>query len=237
MSEPQNSQIEEIVRNDKEPIIIKDYNSLFMFLLQISLIPAMILIYIYNPGGTSEGSLFRNIFIIIPVMMYPYISAYIKSKGKRKIVLENGRIQFMHENIILEEILISEITDIKKTYSDIYHKSQYPSEFGKSAFFIVIPLFAYFIDWKFILIYPAIYGYLMFLKFIFHKLKDKEYTYRFYDAIIIYSGEKFINILPTTNQEFELVRDYFLTKDLGDIQDKKVYFEIGHMYEKIELGE
>ncbi|MCT7567741.1 hypothetical protein [Aliarcobacter butzleri] len=40
---------------DKEPIIIEDYNSLFIFLLNISLIPIIVYIYIYNPGGLDEG--------------------------------------------------------------------------------------------------------------------------------------------------------------------------------------
>ncbi len=227
---------EKIIKNyDKEPIIIKDFNSLFLFLLQMALIPIMILVYIYNPGGTSDDSLFRNIFIIIPAMMYPYTRAYFKSRGKRKILLTNDSIKFMHESIVIEEILISEITDIKKTYSDIYHRSQYPSELGKIGFFALIPLLAYFIDWKFLLIYPVVYGYLILAKFVFHKIKDKGYKYRFLDAIIVYSGKKFINILPVTNEEYEVVRNYFLAKNLGDIQDKKIYFEIGHLYDKIDL--
>ena len=90
---------------DKEPIILEDYNSLFAFLIHISFIPAMILIYIYNPGGTSSDSLFRNIFIILPAMMYPYISSYLKSKGKRKIIFDNNSIKFMHENIVIEDIV------------------------------------------------------------------------------------------------------------------------------------
>ena len=98
---------------DKEPIIIEDYNSLFIFLLNISLIPIIVYIYIYNPGGLDEGSLSRNI-VITSFFMSFFIRPYLKSKGKRKIVLTNNDIKFKHENKILEEIKLSEITDIKK---------------------------------------------------------------------------------------------------------------------------
>lgn len=40
---PENNQI---VNYDKNPIVIKDYNSLFIFLLNISLIPIIIYTYI-----------------------------------------------------------------------------------------------------------------------------------------------------------------------------------------------
>lgn len=42
---PENNQI---VDYDRNPIEIEDYNSLFIFLLNISLIPIIIYIYIYT---------------------------------------------------------------------------------------------------------------------------------------------------------------------------------------------
>lgn len=221
---------------DKEPIIIKDFNSLFMFLIMASMIPIMLYIYIYNPGGTSDDSLFRNIFIIIPIGMYPFINAYLKSRGKRKIFLTNDSIKFMHESIVIEEVELSEITDMKKTFSDIYHKSQNVTIlalFGLYTLFafIVISQKAYYL----LLVIPFFHICLVFVKYIFHKIKDKRYKYRFFDAVIVYSGEKFINILPVTNEEYEVVREYFLAKNLGDIQDKKIYFELmGHSFEKLK---
>ncbi|MCT7910655.1 hypothetical protein N5912_02320 [Arcobacter lacus] len=57
-----------------------------------------------------------------------------------------------------------------------------------------------------------------------------------FDSILVYSGDKFINILPITSKQFEEVRKYFLDNGLGDIQNKKIYFELmGHLYEKIDL--
>lgn len=64
------------------------------------------------------------------------------------------------------------------------------------------------------------------LKYIFHKIKDRSYTFRLFDSVIVFDGEKFINILPITNKDYEEVRNYFLVQGLGDIQNKKIYFEI-----------
>ncbi|MCT7616847.1 hypothetical protein N5U05_03760 [Aliarcobacter butzleri] len=225
---------------DKNPIEIKDYNTLFMFLVNISLIPVLIFIYInhkYNPGEISEASLYRNLFIIIPVAMSFYMIPYIKSRGKRKIVLTDTDIKFMHENKIIEEIKISEITDIKRTYIDIYHKSQELKSYQRFGLFIVFPFIAIVSNSYYILlIIPFMHIFLVITKYLFHKLKDENYKYKFFDAILVYSGDKFINILPITSKQFEEVRKYFLDNSLGDIQNKKIYFELmGHLYEKIDL--
>jgi len=58
---------------DKEPIVIEDYNPLFLALWTMSGIPLVIFIYIFNPGGTSSQSLSFNVFVIIPMLMFPYI--------------------------------------------------------------------------------------------------------------------------------------------------------------------
>lgn len=219
-----------------EPIIIKDYNSLFIFLLNISLIPIVMYIYIYNPGGLDEGSLFRNT-IIVSFFMGFFIRPYLKSKGKRKIVLTNNDIKFKHENKILEEIKLSEITDIKKTYIDLYHKSQVPNK--------LLLIFAYTISILFVISQKAYYLLLLILflhiflviaKYILHKMKDKNYKYRLFDAIIVYNNNKFINILPVTNTDYQKIRNYFLDKGFGDIQNKKIYFEITHSFERINLS-
>ena len=222
---------------DKEPIIIEDYNSLFLFLFMVSFLPLCIFVYIYNPFNVEKTDSFaRNLLIIIPLMIFPYMSSYFRAKGKRKIVLENRSIKFLHENILIEEIEVSKISEIKKTYSDIYHKSQYPNIFGKIGWFLAIPLLAYFFGYLVLLIFPGLYLYIVFLKYLFHKIKDKSYKFRLFDSVIIYDGEKFINIFTITNKDYEDVRNYFLTQGLGDIQNKKIYFEIGHLNDSIEIN-
>ncbi len=126
---------------DKDPIVIEDYNPLFLALWTISWIPIIVYVYIFNPGGTSEQSLSFNVFVILPMMMFPYIHGYLKAKGRRKIILKNSEVKFFHDNITLEEIKIDEITDIRKTFSDLYHVSQYPNAFGRFMSYLLAPLY------------------------------------------------------------------------------------------------
>ncbi|BAK71249.1 hypothetical protein [Aliarcobacter butzleri] len=224
---------------DKNPIEIKDYNTLFAFLITISMIPIVIYAYMHNlntPGGMSEASLYRNVFIIIPFLMKPYIIAYLKSRNKRKIILMNDSIKFVHENKTIEEIKIFEITDIKRTYSDLYHKTQIIGELSYIAFvFVFIILLIADMLYILLFIYPILHICLIIIKYFFHKIKDKNYKFKLFDAIIVYSNDKFINILPATDNDYEKVRKYFLNKDFGNIKDKKIFIEIGHLYEKIDL--
>jgi hypothetical protein len=221
---------------DQNPIIIKDYNSLFHAIIMLSFMPLMILTYIYNPGGTSEESLFRNIFIIIPIAMYPYIHTYFKAKGKRKIILGGSSIKFKHEKDVIEEIYISEITDVKKTFFDIYHKSQKLDSLKEFGLYVGVPLMMYIANlYWLIFIFPLFWIYTLLIKIIFHKLKYSQFSYRLFDAVIVYKDENFINILPTTEEEYKEIKQYFMNQGLGDIQNKKIYFEIEHMYEKINL--
>ena len=55
---------------DKNPIEIKDYNTLFYFIVMAMLIPILIYIFWFNSGRLSIDSLFRNIVIIIPLCIY-----------------------------------------------------------------------------------------------------------------------------------------------------------------------
>jgi len=207
---------------DNEPIVIKDYNSLFLALFAFSFVPVMIFIYIYNPGGTSEGSLFRNIIIIIPLMMYPYFRGYFKARGKRKIIFLNEKIKFFHEDILLEEIELSKVTEVRKTYSNLYHKSQLEGDFGKIISYIVFPF--------------AIMSHLIliFNKYLFHIYKDGKKSYRFFDAIIIFEGEKFINILPSTLTEYKEIKEYLKKKQNVNIDKNKVFYNYSHLHEKIK---
>jgi hypothetical protein len=209
---------------DKDPIVIEDYNPLFLALWTISAIPIVILIYIFNPGGTSSQSLSLNVFVIIPMLMFPYIYGYIKTKGKRKIIVKEEEIKFFHNDVLLEVIKTNELTDIRRTFSDLYHASQYPNEFGRFMSFILFPIALY------------MNSMLIINKLIFHIYKDGYKSYRFYDAIIMFSGDKFINILPATEDEYNEVEKYFRNKKHIEIGTTKVFYDFfGHMPEKINL--
>jgi hypothetical protein len=209
---------------DKEPIVIEDYNPLFLALWTLTGIPLVILIYIFNPGGTSSQSLSFNVFIILPMLMFPYIYGYIKTKKKRKIKLLNNEIILFHNDVILETINLNDITELRKTFSDLYHKSQHPNDFGRLMSYILFPI--------------AIYMNIALLvnRLLFHIYKDGFKSYRLYDAIIVFADKKFINILPITQNEYNEVKKYFYTKKKVNIDRTNVFFDLfGHMPEKIDL--
>ena len=208
---------------DKEPIIVKDYNSLFPLLGVIYIIPILIWVYFFNPGGLSEKSLSLNILVIMPLLMLPFILPYYKSRNKRKVVLTNEYIKFFHNEILLESINLNDITKINKTYSDIYHKSQYPNDFSKMLGYLVFP------------IYGLTQGLLILNKFLFHIYKDGYKSYRFYDSAIIFSNDRFINILPTTLNEYLEIQEYLVSKKKINLNETKAYYYFFTMSEKITL--
>jgi hypothetical protein len=76
---------------------------------------------------------------------------------------------------------------------------------------------------------------LIIIKFFFHFFK-KGSKYRLFDAVIIFSGNKFINILPATEYEYQEVRKYFMVKKpVFDIERARVFWDdYGHFEERIE---
>jgi hypothetical protein len=206
---------------DKEPIVIEDYNYIFLFLDAIYTIPILILIYIYNPGNLPEESLFRHVFIIIPIMMMPAIVGYKKAKGKRFIYFENNFISYRNKEKELEKIQINELTELKKSYTDFYHKSQELSSLGKLIAFIGFP-FAILLHFE-----------LLINKLMFHLLKDGYKSYRFYDAIVVFASDRFINILPTTTKEYNDVKKYFIEQLNVNIEHAPVYVKYAYGYENL----
>ena len=161
--------------------------------------------------------------IIVPIMMYPFFMGYLKSKNKRKIIFTNQTISFLHEHQTLEKIETNNITDVRKTYKDLYHKSQCENLLGKIISIIFFPLAL------------LTHSFLIFNKFIFHIYKNGIKSYRFYDAIMVFEDKKFINILPTTLKEYEEVTKYFKLKQNINIKNCKTFFNLSHLYEKIEI--
>lgn len=206
---------------DKDPIVIEDYNYIFLFLDAIYTIPILLLIYIYNPGDVSEESLFRHVFIIIPIMMVPGVVGYKKAKGKRFIRFENNQISYQNEEKSIEKIQINELIELKKSYTDFYHKSQELSSIGKLITYIALP-FAILLHFE-----------LLINKLMFHILKDGYQSYRFYDAVMIFAGNRFINILPTTKKEYNDVKKYFIERLNVNIEHIPTYFKYAYGYENL----
>ena len=197
---------------DKEPIVIEDYNYIFLFLFFTFLLSILFLINMFEIVNINKIS---YIFILVGLIPAGYI--YLRAYGKRKIILQNNSIDFLHDSNIIESIYIKDVKCVVKTISIQYHKSQNPTETQKVFSCLFLPLSI------------TIYFFILIIKIIFHFYINGFKSYRFFDSILIYDSDgNFINILPTTIEEREKIKGYFLEKlniDVDNLEiDKKCLF-------------
>ena len=202
---------------DKRPIVIKDYNSIFMF---IEFLPTTIICFI--------ASFFHDNKIILIFLVsqafYFYIRPYLFYGRKRIIKMSNEKIEFLQNNEPIETINLNEKFEIYKTYDDYYHKSQNLSDFQKKVKWISI-----------LLLWIGHYPFFLLSKILFYFFKTKGTFYKFYDCIIIFQDDKVLNILATSRFERALVKKYFLDKFKIDIDLLQVCKKTDHGLEKIEM--
>ncbi|WP_223227544.1 hypothetical protein, partial [Campylobacter concisus] len=79
---------------DKRPIIIKDYNSIFMFLLHIPLVAILIVFWIFNGATLLVCAMTSHIFFI-------YIRPYLFYGRKRSVKLTNDKIEFLQDGHLI----------------------------------------------------------------------------------------------------------------------------------------
>jgi len=210
-----------IVRDyDKNPIIIKDYNNIFLILFGISVIPYFSYLYFYNPGNMPEHLKSVHFFILIPLYILPSFKRVGKTIGKRYIKLTEDSITFLENENVIEKINIEDINKVNRTYHDYYHLSQKhnSSILGKILNIIVIPA------------YQII---LIFNKFLFHLKMNGLKNYKFFDSIILFSNENFITILPTTNDERKDIEVYFKLKKDMILKNQNIYYNFSYKEEEI----
>ena len=204
---------------DKRPIVIKDYNSIFMFL---EFLPIAILCFI--------TSFFHDNKIILIFLtsqtFYFNIRPYLFHGRKRSLKLSNKKIEFLQAGNIVESINLDEKFEIYKTFDDYYHKSQNLSDFQKKVKWISV-----------VLLWISHYPFFLLSKILFYFFKTKGTFYKFYDCIILFQDDKVLNILATSRYERALVKKYFLDKFQIDIDKLKFYKKLFHGFENIKLGE
>ncbi len=197
---------------DQEPIVIVDYNPQIAFYLFIFVLMPLIFSLIYF-FGHSARFLFSFCFFIIPPL-----KVYLNTKGKRRIVFTNENIKYYHEENILKIIDIKDITAIRKGFQDYYTKKQNLSDFG---YFLTILFFPFIIFVNFGLIITKFFSHI----FIFGS------SYKFYDSYFINKGDEIINVMPTKEQEYQEVCQYF--KDIKNVKcdELKVFLKYSYGYE------
>ena len=202
---------------DKRPIVIKDYNSIFMFL---EFLPIAIICFI--------ASFFHDNKIILIFLtsqtFYFNIRPYLFYGRKRSLKIYNKKIEFLQASNIIESINLDEKFEIYKTYDDYYHKSQNLSDFQKKVKWISV-----------VLLWISHYPFFLLSKILFYFFKTKGTFYKFYDCIILFQDDKVLNILATSRYERALVKKYFLDKFKIDIDMLQVCKKTDHGLEKIEI--
>ena len=202
---------------DKRPIVIKDYNSIFMFLVAMPwLISSFYFLFTHHNKAAFS--------FLIAQTFYFNIRPYIFSGRKRSVKLSNNKIEFLQADNIIESINLDEKFEIYKTFDDYYHKSQNLSDFQKKVKWISV-----------VLLWIAYYPFFLLSKILFYFFKTKGTFYKFYDCIIIFQGDKVLNILATSRYERALVKKYFLDKFKIDIDVLQVCKKTDHGLEKIEI--
>ena len=202
---------------DKRPIVIKDYNSIFMF---IEFLPTTIICFIASFFHSNKIIL----IFLVSQAFYFYIRPYLFYGRKRIIKMSNEKIEFLQNNEPIETINLNEKFEIYKTYDDYYHKSQNLSNLQKKVKWISV-----------VLLWIAYYPFFFLSKTLFYFFKTKGTFYKFYDCIIIFQDDKVLNILATSRFERALVKKYFLDKFKIDIDLLQVCKKTDHGLEKIEM--
>ena len=202
---------------DKRPIVIKDYNSIFMFLVAMPwLISSFYFLFTHHNKAAFS--------FLIAQTFYFNIRPYIFSGRKRSVKLSNNKIEFLQADNIIESINLDEKFEIYKTFDDYYHKSQNLSNLQKKVKWISV-----------VLLWIAYYPFFLLSKILFYFFKTKGTFYKFYDCIIIFQDDKVLNILATSRYERALVKKYFLDKFKIDIDLLQVCKKTDHGLEKIEM--
>jgi len=202
---------------DKRPIVIKDYNSIFMFLVAMPWLISSFYFLFTHHNKAAFSFLMAQTF-------YFNIRPYIFSGRKRSVKLSNNKIEFLQADNIIESINLDEKFEIYKTFDDYYHKSQNLSNLQKKVKWISV-----------VLLWIAYYPFFFLSKILFYFFKTKGTFYKFYDCIIIFQDDKVLNILATSRFERALVKKYFLDKFKIDIDLLQVCKKTDHGLEKIEI--
>ena len=204
---------------DQRPIIIKDYNSIFMFLLHIPLV-AILLAF-----GVFKGATFLICLMVLHIF-FIYIRPFLFYGRKRIVKLTNEKIEFLQDGHLIESINLCEKFEIYKTYDDYYHKSQKYKGIQEKLRKWLLPIALI-----------SVLKIFKFVKWLFYLVKTKGSYYKSYDAVIIFQEDKVLNILATSRFERALIKKYFLNKFKIDIDELEFYKDLGHNYESIKIGE
>ena len=200
---------------DSNPLIINDYNPLITFYTFIFLITPIVLAIAFYDGE----HFYRYVLSLVAFGSFSF-RVYMKTKGKRKIILKNSEITYMHEDMLLESILISNITSVKKGFQDFYTKKQEQSDLATMILILVYPLEL------------LMQSLMIITKTVFKIYKKGISNYRFFDSVIIFEDEVLINIFPTTKNEYQDLEAYLRRITDKNIEALPIFYKLVYREER-----
>lgn len=206
---------------DKDPIVIEDYNPLFKILMVLDVSIWFFGTYFSSSTEHSTHAMywlahFAGYSFIPAVVFYFYFR-----KSRRKVLLKNNVLMYQEDTKVLEMITFDEIHDIRRTFNDYYRKEQNINPDYTIRIFLGR------------LISPIEYLILLVNKVLFHMVKNGLSAYKLFDAILIMTADgRVINILPTNNDEYKSVRNYFLEKKSVDVVNVNTVIKFNYKEEE-----
>lgn len=201
---------------DKDPIVIEDYNPLLH--LPVIFIAGVIFLYFEITFHKNSNLMGFWALTFFPALFFYF---YLR-KAKRVIVIKEDLLLYRENEQVLESIRTEEIKKIERTFNDFYLKKQ-----QMNADWIIR-------RWLSKITSPVEYLFLVIIKMFFHLVQNKFTAYRLFDAILVTTeDERIINILPTNNSEYEMVRKYFLEQFTVDITIAPIVIKYDYMDEEI----
>ncbi len=220
---------------DKEPIVIEDYNPLFMWLsFKYVLFPLLILLWIvsflYFPDKSFD---FSKFLIFIPIASWPAYSQYKNTKGKRKVFLKNNKISYQHDNQLITEIFLDKSPSFFQSFQNFYHKSQSRLKIWHLAliFLMGVLITQSFMLNTFIFLFAFWFAFLalQIIKLIIHIGK-----YRFYHALLIILEDEVISIPLLKKDDYTEVEEYFAKRNIC-ISSLPKFHKFIYGYENIDI--
>lgn len=201
---------------DKDPIVIEDYNPLFMWLSFIYILfPLLILLWIVSFLYFSDKSFdFSKLLIFIPIASWPAYSQYKNTKGKRKVFLSNSKISYKHNDQLITEIFLDKSPKLYRSFQNFYHKSQGRLKIWHFALFFLIGVLITKSFTLNTLIFLFAFGF-AFLSLQIIKLIIQTGKYRFYHALIVIVEDEIISIPLLKKDDYIAVEEYFSIRNIS----------------------
>jgi|GEM_PF-1671082 len=213
---------------DKDPIVIEDYNPLFMWWQSIYVaLPLGTIVLLSNPFHKDIASMLLKLLITMPIILFTIYKQYKFAKGHRKVILKENEINYYHDGYRITYMDLNSIKSIHKTFDDFYHRSQKSNWFYTLFAVIFFPVTIFV---KLGLIFIKVLKYLFF--------GNRLFDLRLYDAIIIENNNgDILTILPTNQEERVNLQSYFKSKRNIEIDQLSTRHSVFYSFEKINLGE